>query len=211
MSLKHISGWVDVSEADHPVGPGWNPVDPGYGRPDIGGGRPGNELPGGSPGHIWGAILRLLGGGQVDNDLPGGGGQVWGALLRLVKWALSHGHVSGGPIKPPGIPIIWPPDPDWGPPPSGPPSWSGGWVPLEPGYGLPPVWGWLPTDPGFGIDVGGRPNNDLPGTPGHWVPVDPNYGIETGGRCPPHASTQPIWVWIAEIGPDFGRPKPTPK
>lgn len=179
-------------------------------------GHPSHDLPSGAPGHIWGAILRLLGGAEIDNDLPGDGGQIWGSLLRLLRWIVSRPHVGGGPSKPPGIPII-PIDPAWGiEAPSGPPPWSGGWVPVDPGFGKPPVWGILPVDPGYGIGAPVRPDQGLPDTPGHYVPCDPNYGIpererHCGGGYP---STQPIvprWVWIPEIGPDFGKPKPVPK
>lgn len=124
-------------------------------------------------------------GGRPDNSLPGGG------------------HVSGGPIKPPGRPIL-PPSVDNGLPPSGAHPWlPGHWEPIDPGYGKPPIWGWMPVDPGFGVGGGG--GSTLPESPGHWVPVDPDYGKPVGpcgGHDPiPHP---PLWAWIPEIGPDFG-------
>jgi hypothetical protein len=87
----------------------------------------------------------------------------------------------------------------------------GNWVPVDPGYGKPPIWGFLPVDPGWG--VGGvnppTPGNELPG---HWVPLDPDYGIpererRCGGAEHPWGKP-PLWAWIAEIGPDFGKPQP---
>ena len=198
MAMRHISGWVDVTGPDgpidpgygrpgggwEPVDPGWGnrpPVDPGYGRPDIGGGRPDNSLPGG--GHIWGTLVR------------------W--LLRP--------QVGGGPIKPPGLWPILPVDPGWGiDPPDGPPHGPGDWVPIDPGFGKPPIWGFLPVDPGWGMG-GGKPpvvDNTLPG---HWVPVDPGFG-RPGGGCggekPAHIWGKPLWAYIFEIGPDFGLPLP---
>jgi hypothetical protein len=201
------------------IGPA-GPVDPGYGiegfpgRPDQGlpwgPGRPDNSLPW-APGHPSQGLPPGL--GHIDNSLPGGG------------------YVSGGPIKPPGFPTI-PIDPSWGIPTDPPHPWlPGRWVPVDPGFGLPPVFGWRPVDPGYGIDVG-HPGQGLPpggvATPpiapggeqpstgpirGHWVPVDPGYGIP---GCPPcncggreHVSGQPIWVWIPEIPPGFGI-KPAP-
>jgi hypothetical protein len=124
------------------------------------------------------------------------------------------GYGQGGlrpthPIKPGGFPII-PVDPDWSVP-EGNPSLPGNWIPIEPGHALPPVWGFLPVDPGFGVGEG-RPDNSLPG---HWVPVDPGYSIPLPG-CPPcnceglKPGQLPVWVWIPEIGPDFGL-KPQPK
>lgn len=190
MALRHISGWVDVSGPD-------GPIDPGYGqRPPVDwAGRPDNELPGG--------------GGRPDNELPsGGGGHIWGTLIR---W-LSRPQVGGGPIKPPGLWPILPVDPGWGKPALPPSPWGPGiWIPIDPGFGKPPIWGFLPTDPGFGIPEGGggRPDNELPG---HWVPVDPGFGRPVGpcgGEKPAHIWGQrPLWAWIAEIGPDFGKPEP---
>jgi hypothetical protein len=222
MSYVHISGWVEVTEPSGPSGP----VDPGYGRP--GAGHPSHPIAGGG------------GGGYPSHPIAGGG------------------YPSHQPIKPPGIPII-PVDPDWGVP-SGPPSFPGDWVPVDPGYGLPPILGWRPVDPGFGVGSGARPDQGLPGSggrpdqglpgspghpstgpvppggpstqpippissghpdqglPGHWVPVDPGYGLPCGGSGA-HPS-HPIWIWIPEIGPDFGlkpahpiagTPVPTPK
>lgn len=164
MSLKHISGWVNVSGPEGPVDPGYGRpgggagADPGYGIPDIGAGRPDNDLPSG--GHPW---------------LPG-----WAAAL--VRWLLGP-HVGGGPAKPPGYPVV-PVDPDWDIPTVPPHPWlPGSWVPVDPGFGKPPEWGFSPADPGYGIpDVGaGRPDNELPG---HWVPVDPSYGVpDRERRC----------------------------
>jgi hypothetical protein len=191
MALRHISGWVDVSGPD-------GPIDPGYGqRPPYGGGRPDNELPGG--------------GGRPDNELPGGG-YVWGTYAKLIKW-LAGPHID---IKPPGAPIL-PIDPGWSIPILPPHPWlPGSWIPVDPGYGKPPLWGFLPVDPGFGVGGGGpRPDNDLPG---HWVPIDPDYGIPErerrcgGGEHP--WGKPPLWVWIAEIGPEVGLPiagTPQPK
>jgi hypothetical protein len=105
-------------------------------------------------------------------------------------------------IKPPGLPVL-PIDPDWGLPPAAGhlPTLPGHWLPVDPGYGKPPVFGFLPTDPGFGVEVPVGPGHELPGqTPGHWLPVDPNYGVPAcPGTRPPH-----VWIWIPEVGPDFG-------
>ena len=183
------SFYAKITPLDGPEGS----VDPGYGqRPPYGGARPDNELP--------------------------GGGHIWGAYARLIAW-LRGPHVGGGPAKPPGFPILpgLPPHID-NTPPTGRPSLPGDWVPVDPGYGRPPIWGFLPVDPGFG--VGGRPgiDNSLPGdTPGHWVPVDPDYGQPVGpcgGERPAHIWGKPLWVWIAEIGPSVGLPiagTPEPK
>lgn len=156
------------------------PTDPGYGvEAPV---DPGYGIPGWSPADP--GYDRPTWGGRPDNSLPG-----------------SPGHPSTGPIKPPGAPIL-PPSPDNGLPPTGHPWLPGHWRPVDPGYGLPPVWGWQPVDPGFGVGGGG--GGTLPANPGHWVPIDPDYGIPT---CPskPH---KPIWVWIAEIGPSFGNDLP---
>jgi hypothetical protein len=168
------------------AGPG-EPVDPGWGVSppvDPGYGRPGWSPA--DPGYDIGLGLR------PDNSLP------WGP-----------GHPSTGPIKPPGAAIL-PPSPDNGLPPTGHPWLPGHWRPVDPGYGLPPVWGWQPVDPGFGTGGGG--GGTLPAGPGHWVPIDPDYGIpEHHRRCCPDKPHKPIWVWIAEIGPDFGTlPAPAP-
>ena len=73
MSLKHISGWVQVTspEFEGPVDPSWGnrpPTDPGFG-----GGRPQPPDPG---------YDHPAWGGHPDNSLPGGGGHIWGALIR---------------------------------------------------------------------------------------------------------------------------------
>lgn len=167
-----------------PVSPPDGPVDPDYGHPAWGGGRPDNELPSG-PAYIWGT---------------------------LAKWLLGP-HIGGGPAKPPGIPIL-PIDPGWGVGPIGPPSGPGDWVPVDPGWGKPPIWGFLPVDPGWGVGGGG--GGTLPtDPPGHWVPVDPGYGRPVGpcggGEKPPHVWGKPLWVYIFEIGPGFGKPTPEPK
>jgi hypothetical protein len=139
------------------------------------------------PGEVdpgWGVELPV----GPDQGLPGG----------------SPGHPSHPIVKPPGVPIL-PVDPDWSVPVAPPHPWlPGHWVPVDPGYGLPPVFGWRPVDPGFGVPEGGTPTPTPPIAlpPGHWVPVDPSYGIP-GHPCPPKP-TQPIWIWIPEIGPGFG-------
>jgi hypothetical protein len=119
--------------------------------------------------------------------------------------------LPGRPIKPPGFPVL-PVDPDWDIP-EGPPSWLGDWVPVDPGFGQPPIFGFLPVDPGF--DIPEKPE----GPPGHWLPVDPEFGRPSvpggGGGCD---CNEPKWVWVPEIGPDFGwrekkakEPKPSKK
>jgi hypothetical protein len=202
MALRHISGWVDVSGPD-------GPIDPGYGqRPPVDwSGRPDNELPG-SGGHPW--LPGHGGGGRPDNDLPSGG-HIWSTLIR---W-LTRPVIGGGPVKPPGLWPILPVDPGWGiDPPDGPPSGPGDWVPIDPGFGKPPIWGFLPVDPGWGVGKLPVVDNTLPG---HWVPVDPGFG-RPGGGCggekPAHIWGKPLWAYIFEIGPDFGKPiegKPEPK
>jgi hypothetical protein len=108
--------------------------------------------------------------------------------------------------KPPGVPIL-PPSPDNGLPPAGLPWMPGHWVPIDPGYGNPPIFGFVPVDPGFGAPAPPGPDNALPG---HWVPIDPDYGKPErpcGGTKP----VRPVWAWIAHIGPDFGvLPAPAP-
>ena len=168
------------------------------------GARPDNELPGG--GYIDNELPGGGYGGRPDNSLPGGG-HIWGTLIR---W-LMRPQVGGGPVKPPGLWPILPVDPGWGiDPPDGPPHGPGNWVPVDPGYGKPPIWGILPVDPGYGIPSGGggHPDNELPG---HWVPVDPGFGKPVGpcgGERPAHIWGKPLWVYIIEIGPDFGLPLP---
>jgi hypothetical protein len=207
MGWKRFVGWVREDSPSYggrpPVDPGYGvegPVDPGYGVPGDGPVDPGYGWPGG--------------GRPTHPIAPGGGG----------------GRPSHPIAKPPGFPIL-PVDPSWGVP-VGPPSFPGDWIPVDPGYGLPPILGWRPVDPGFGVPVApgtptqpiqpvppGTPTQPIapvppPGTPthpiaGHWVPVDPGYGVSQ--RCP-DAVVNPLWVWIAEIGPGFGlRPKPQPK
>ncbi len=192
MALRHISGWVDITGPEGPIDPGygrpgggWGPADPGYGRPGWSPADPGYGRPeGGRPGNDlpWGP-------GRPGNGLPGEG---------LHPWLPGH--------KPPGFPII-PVDPDWGvEAPDGGPGGIGDWVPVDPGFGRPPIWGWLPVDPGFGVGGTPHPDNSLPG---HWVPVDGDYGKPVGpcgGERPPHVWGKPLWVYIFEIGPDFGKP-----
>jgi hypothetical protein len=116
-------------------------------------------------------------------------------------------------VKPPGLPVL-PIDPDWSIP-VGPPTFPGDWHPVDPGYGLPPIFGWLPVDPGFGVPEvpPGTPTPPIAGPPGHWLPVDPAYGVRP---CPPGCQgggemPQPKWVWIPEIGPEFGKRMKKPK
>jgi hypothetical protein len=189
MSLKHISGWVQVTEPQGPVDPGYGvgvtppswAGDPGYGIPTF-------PHPGGGPAY---------GGGRPDNSLPGGG-HVWGALLRWIM----RPQINNDPTKPPGRPII----PSNELPPSSPPHiWGGGhWEPVDPGYGKPPLWGFilgpdngLPTPPVL-------PDNSLPGE-GTWVPTDPDYGKPILG-CPGDTPHAPIWAWIP-APPDLAQPK----
>jgi hypothetical protein len=197
MPLRHISGWVNITGPDGPIDPGYgrpdwgapSPPDPDYGRPDIGGGRPNNDLPSGGGGHIWATLIR------------------W--LMRPT--------VGGGPIKPPGLwPIVpGPIDPGWGQGPVGPPDGPGDWIPIDPGFGKPPLWGFLPVDPGWGVGKPPVVDNTLPG---HWVPVDPDFGKPVGPGCggqrPPHVWGKPLWAYIFEIGPEVGLPiagTPEPK
>jgi hypothetical protein len=177
----------------------------GFGHPDQGlpegpSGHPDQGLPDEPP--------------YVDNTLPP---YVDNGLPPIVIPPIFlPGHPShpiypvGGPGRPshPIYPVI-PIDPSWGVPidPPKPPGW---WIPVHPGNGLPPVLGWLPVDPGYGLPVGGGPDNTLPKPPGHWLPIDPGFGV---GGCPSTPPARPkFWVWIAEIGPDFGTlPAPVPQ
>jgi hypothetical protein len=166
------------------------------------GAHPDNELPGGGSG------------AHPDNELPGSGGHPWlpGWIPRLIRWLLGP-HIGGGPAgKPPGFPIIWPPDPDWDIPVDPPHPWlPGHWVPVDGGWGQGPVWGWSPVDIGWGVGGGG--GGTLPIHPGHWVPVDPSYGVpdrerRCGGGEHVWGKPQPLWVFIFHIGPDYGAPQP---
>lgn len=197
MSYRHISGWVNVTGPEGPEGPvdpgwgrpggpidpGWGqrpPVDPGYGRPD------------------WG-------GGGIDNTLPGAPGHIWGALIR---WILRP-QVGGGPSgKPPGRPVV-PVDPGYNPP-QGPPSGGGGWEPIDPGFGKPPLWGWVGIDNGLPPGPSTKPPDGGSQPPGGaWVPTDPDFGKPVR-PCPPVGGKPhpPIWAWIPDR-PSF--PKPTPE
>jgi hypothetical protein len=114
---------------------------------------------------------------------------------------VSPGHPSTGPIKPPGAPIL-PPSPDNGLPPNGHPWLPGHWRPVDPGYGLPPVFAFFPVDPGWGAGAvpPPTPGNELPGD-GHWVPVDPDYGKPErpcGGK-----PSRAIWAWIPHVDAQF--------
>jgi hypothetical protein len=172
-----------------------------------GGARPDNELPGG--GYVDNELPGMGGGAHPDNELPGGGAHVWGWAAKLIRWLLGP-HIGGGPAgKPPGFPIISPPDPDWDIPVGPPHPWlPGHYVPVDPGYGQSPGWGWEVIDPGWG--VGGRPgiDNTLPERPGHWVPVDGDYGKPAWERHCSGDKPKPKWLWIDHIGPDWGKPKP---
>jgi hypothetical protein len=172
------------------------PVDPGYGIPGLGPVDPG-----------WG----VGGGFRPDNSLPGGGYPSHGLPG-------SPGHPSTGPIKPPGRPVV-PPHPDHKPPMGGlpPHPWRPGhWEPVDPGYGLPPLFGWivgpdngLPTPPGLGIGGGpimpppGHVDGGLPTPPGHVSggPIVPP-GHVSGGPLPP------VSVGGGPIQPPVTKPTP---
>jgi hypothetical protein len=155
------------------------------------------------------------GGGHPDNSLP---------------WA----PVRPG-NKPPGRPIL-PPRPDNGLPPGGgtepPHPWvPGHWEPVDPGYGMPPLWAFFPVDPGFGVGppvhIGGGPAQPpvhvgggpvlppvinggpihLPG--GIWIPTDPDWGVG-GPVCPGGKPHPPLWGFIFNP-PDFSKPSPVPE
>jgi hypothetical protein len=216
MPLRQISLPVFVlvpGPADPGYGiPDWGPVDPGYG---VGGLHPSHGLPGGG--------------------LHPGGGPVYGGGRPV-----DPGYGVGGlhpSNKPPGAPII-PVGPDIKPPNGGAPPhpWlPGHWVPVDPGYGKPPLWGYIPVDPGYGVGEGapdntlpgsggGKPDNTLPGSGGRpdntlpgggtWVPVDPGWGVP---GCPPcncggsgnKPGQLPVWVWIPKP-PDLTKPAPLP-
>lgn len=171
--------------------PGPPPVDPGYGveapvYPDQG-------LPG-SPDY-------------PSQGLPGSPDYPSQGLPPSWTGRPSHPIVKP-PLKPPGIPVL-PIDPGWSVP-VGPPSFPGDWHPVDPGYGLPPVWGFLPVDPGFGVPAGGTPTQPI--APGHWLPIDPGYGVRP---CPPWCQggevAQPKWVWIPEVDANFGKRPKKPK
>ena len=165
--------------------------------------RPDNELPvppeppEGPPG-IWPEPPPVVGGGPIIPPIPG-------------IWPPPPGINPRPPsLKPPGLPII-PIDPDYDVPTWPPHIWGGGgnWIPVDPGFGKPPVFGFLPADPGFGVPETPPPTPTPPiaGTlPGHWVPVDPGYGRPICGGSAPVVN--PLWVWIPEIGPHFGVKKP---
>ena len=195
--LKLYVGWL------REVGPA-GPIDPGFGQPggpvDPGYGRPG-----------WGPVdpgFGRPGGGYPSHGLP-----------------IAPGHPGN---KPPGLPIV-PPHPGQRPPMGGAPPhpWiPGHWAPVDPGFGLPPLWGFIPVDPGWGQPetppptVGGGPVPPKPGAPpgpdqglpgagapgvkppggGNWVPVDPGFGQ----GCKP---LPPIWAWIP-APPDLSKPVP---
>jgi hypothetical protein len=168
--------------------------------------------PGGGPGGPDNTLPPGYGGGRPDRPdqgLPGGPG------LTYPSQGLPGGpnYPTGGPIKPPGFPVL-PIDPD-NPPPSKPPSpWGlGRWVPVDPGFGKPPIFGFLPVDPGYGIDEEGEteppeteppptPGTPLPPTgglpPGHWLPIRPPDCPCEGGE------PEPKWVWVPHIGANFG-------
>ena len=125
-----------------------------------------------------------------------------------VNCVAARSHIGGGPFKTAGIPhhlahrsrLDIPVDP----PHRGFPAIGFRSILSVCRYGVGP-----PT--GFGVGGGG--GGTLPANPGHWVPIDPGYGIPVGpcgGERPPHVTGKPVWVWIAEIGPDVGKPKPVP-
>jgi hypothetical protein len=213
MPRVHIEGWVEAHSA--PVGPDQGLPGGGY---IPGGGRPDNSLPGG---------------GYIDNTLPGGGhvsgqpiypgGYPGGGPVRPphVWFPLPGTGLPGGPVKPPGRPIL-PPAPDQGLPPNGglpPHPWlPGHWEILDPGFGKPPQIGFLPVDPGWGLPEappatpGQLPSGigpgQLPSGGGSWVPTDPDYGIPD--RCPGGKPHPPIWAFIP-APPDFSKPAPVPE
>jgi hypothetical protein len=160
-----------------PGEPARPPVDPGYGveAPVY----PDQGLPGAPV--------------YPDQGLPGGG------YPGRPSHPIARPPHPGG--KPPGIPIL-PVDPDWGIP-VGPPSFPGDWHPVDPGYGLPPIWGFIPVDPGFGVPLPGAPDQGLPtppdgGAPGQGLPIPPSQpGVPTQPlpippTQPPGTPTQPL-------------------
>ena len=180
MSLKHISGWVEVTEPNGPVDPGygrpgWSPADPGYGIGTFP--HPGHGLPGG--GHI--STGPIYGGGHPGNKPPG----------RPVLPPSVDNTPPTAPVHP------WTPghwdiiDPGWGKPP------LIAFFPIDPGFGIPetppPVVGGGPVPP----DASTKPPD------GVWVPTDPDYGVP----CPPcpDKPKPPIWGWLPKP-PDFKPP-----
>jgi hypothetical protein len=182
MSLRHISGWVEVSAPDvEPIDPGFGGGRPSPPDPDFGIGsrppRPGNELPN--------APVR------PGNKPPG---------VPIVP-----PHPAN---KPPAAPVHpWTPgrwqiiDPGWGKPP------ILAFFPIDPGFGIdvdgpPPVIGggpapkppggvWVPTDPDF--DKPTRPCPPAGGVPHPpiwaWVPDRPDFGGGGGKPTPAPVTT----------------------
>lgn len=185
MPVKWVLVQALVPDPGEPIPPLPNP-------PGIWGGgnqpfpTPPINIPGTPPPlGIWGGANQPFPGYGLPSKPPG----IWGGGNQPFPTPPIQ-------IKPPGIPII-PIDPDWEIP-AHLPAYPGDWIPIDPGPGLPPIYGWLPVDPGYGVSIE-RPNQDLPG---HWVPVQlPVFPPET--CC--DSEKKPTWVWIPEIGPEFGK------
>lgn len=148
-------------------------------------------------------------GGEVDNELPGGGGgglhpmppiaelpSLPGIPVQPLPPTRPKPPAVGGGGKPAGVPIL-PMDPSYKPP-TGHPHPPGDWVTLDAGKGQPPAWGFIPKDDGLG--GGDGPNIPAPtggASKGHWVPV---------GKAP--KSGDPTWAYVPEIGPQYGIKQP---
>ena len=107
----------------------------------------------------------------------------------------SHPIVYPPPVvptdKPRGLPVI-DPDPMFKPPMTG-PSYPGVWVTVNAGPTEPPAYGWLQAQSSLPMPKGGGAVSG-----GHWVAVDNGTPKRPDGVYPP------TWVWIPEIGPNFG-------
>jgi len=160
-----------------------------------------------------------LEGGQIDNTLPSRPARPVRPDNSLPDNPYYPDNSLPGwiqkPIgKPPGRPVL--PDNTLPPPAAPPHPWlPGGWVPVDPGFGKPPLWGWMPG-PDNGLPappVGpGQPPGGGGGGGGSWVPTDPDYGKPVH-PCPPQAGTKPVppvWIWIPVQPPDLAKPVPSP-